>query len=184
MSSTSLMSFFTRLGAFVAMRILLRVVGDGGIAAGRRLGVGAGGVADGRRRRRPLPGLAPDELVQEGADEAADDRADDVDDESWSTDGCRADGLAEDGRADLAGRVERGAGDRADEDDDPVDDEADDRSRRSPAGACPSTAAPKTVNTRIAVPMTSAAKPIARPALALTETAPRPSVGRVVAGAG
>jgi hypothetical protein len=45
-----------------------------------------------------------------------------------------------------------------------------------PAGARPSTAAPKTVKTRIAVPMISAARPTRLPALALTETAPRPSV--------
>jgi hypothetical protein len=39
----------------------------------------------------------------------------------------------------------------------------------------PETAAPNTVNARIAVPITSAAKPTARPAFALTDTAPRPS---------
>ena len=39
----------------------------------------------------------------------------------------------------------------------------------NPAGALPLTAAPKTVNTRMAVPMTSAAKPTGRPALALTD---------------
>src|SRR5918995_5492348 len=44
----------------------------------------------------------------------------------------------------------------------------------NPAGARPSTAAPNTVNTRMAVPMTSAAKPIPIPALALTSTAPSP----------
>ena len=40
----------------------------------------------------------------------------------------------------------------------------------NPAGALPDTAAPNTVNTRIAVPITSAAKPIASPAFAFNRT--------------
>ena len=51
----------------------------------------------------------------------------------------------------------------------------------NPAGARPSTAAPKTVNTRIAVPMTSAVKPTGMPALAFTDDRAETQLRRVVA---
>src|SRR5258705_1904535 len=122
MSSTPLMSFFTRAGAVVAMEFLL----VGGVWA--YLCVRGSRPTDGLRGHGRRRHLAPDELVQERAEHAADRRAEDVDDDQLvdRDRGC-ADRLAEDGGTELAGRVERGAGDRADEDDDPVDDEADDQ---------------------------------------------------------
>ena len=82
--------------------------------------LGHGGSRHGRR------GRVPDELIRKGPDEAARDRAGDVDGEQLVKVGLGADGETQELGADLASRVEGGAGDRADQDDDPVDDETDD----------------------------------------------------------
>ena len=78
--STSLMSFFIRLGAFVAMAILL--VAAVGCRCRVRLGVGRSATA--------APGTVavrswPMNWYRKAPTSAADDRAEDVDDDSWST---------------------------------------------------------------------------------------------------
>ena len=118
MSSTALMSFFIRLGAFVAMGSSWDRSGMAGGQAAASAGSGTAGPARSR--------AATDELVGEGADQPTDDGAGDVHDGQRVPGRGRAtDEPLHDVRADLARRVQGGTGDRADEDDDPVDDEPD-----------------------------------------------------------
>src|SRR5687768_6513096 len=125
MSSTALMSFFTRLGAFVAMGSSWESGCVTGWTGGSSSCGLVGMLGDRGTRHRGRTRVA-DELVREGADGATDDRSRDVDREQGAEVRLGADEQLEELRADLAGRVERRARDRADEDDDPVDDEADD----------------------------------------------------------
>ena len=122
----------------------------------------------------------PDELVEEGAAEATDDRAGDVDPEllEWR---LRADQGPEEIRADLAGRIEGGAGDRADEDDDPVDDEADDDPGEPGRSAAIDGGAEDREDEDRGADGLGRRNPTMLPESALTPTAPRPSVCGIVA---